>query len=134
MRIEETICFAALFQAITMKLWKIHNSNMTWRIYRRSLINENKQRAARWGTSGTLIDFGKRAEVPFAALLDELLEFIDDVVDELGSRDAVNYAKEIVRNGTGADRQLRVYEETKDLRSVVDYIMSETEHGIPLAS
>lgn len=134
MRIEETICFAALFQAITMKLWKIHNSNMTWRIYRRSLINENKQRAARWGTSGTLIDFGKRTEVPFGALLDELLEFIDDVVDELGSREAVNYAKEIVRSGTGADRQLRVYEETKDLRSVVDYIMSETEHGIPLAS
>lgn len=134
MRIEETICFAALFQAITMKLWKIHNSNMAWRVYRRSLINENKQRAARWGISGPLIDFGKRTEVPFAALLDELLEFIDDVVDELGSRDAVSYAKEIVRNGTGADRQLRVYQETKDLRSVVDYIISETEHGIPLAS
>ena len=134
MRVEETICFAALFQAITMKLWKIHNSNMTWRTYRRSLINENKQRAARWGTTGTLIDFGKRTEVPFAALLDELLEFVDDVVDELGSRNEVNYAREIMRNGTGADRQLRVYEETKDLRSVVDYIMSETEHGIPLAS
>jgi carboxylate-amine ligase len=134
MRIDETICFAALFQAITMKLWKIHNSNMTWRTYRRSLINENKQRAARWGTSGTLIDFGKRTEVPFSALLDELLEFIDDVVDELGSRNEVNYAREIVRNGTGADRQLRVYEETKDLKAVVDYIISETEHGIPLAS
>ena len=134
MRVEETICFAALFQAITMKLWKIHNSNMTWRTYRRSLINENKQRAARWGTTGTLIDFGKRTEVPFAALLDELLEFVDDVVDELGSRNEVNYAREIMRNGTGADRQLRVYEETKDLRSVVDYIISETEHGIPLAS
>jgi carboxylate-amine ligase len=134
MRVEETICFAALFQAITMKLWKIHNSNMTWRTYRRSLINENKQRAARWGTSGTLIDFGKRTEVPFAALLDELLEFIDDVVDELGSRKEVNYALQIMNNGTGADRQLRVFEETKDLRKVVDYIISETEHGIPLAS
>ena len=134
MRIDETICIAALFQAITMKLWKIHNSNMTWRVYRRSLINENKQRAARWGTTGQLIDFGKRTEVPFAALLDELLEFIDDVVDELGSRNQVNYAKEILRNGTGADRQLRVFQETKDLRSVVDYIISETEYGIPLAS
>src|SRR5436853_6033762 len=79
MRVEESICFAALFQAITMKLWKIHKSNMTWRTYRRSLINENKQRAARFGTSAPLIDFGKRAEVPFAALLDELLEFVDDV-------------------------------------------------------
>jgi carboxylate-amine ligase len=134
MRLDETICFAALFQAITVKLWKIHNSNMTWRLYRRSLINENKQRAARWGTTGQLIDFGKATEVPFTALLDELLEFVDDVVDELGSRKDVNYALEIIRNGTGADRQLRVYEETKDLKAVVDYIISETEHGIPLAS
>jgi carboxylate-amine ligase len=134
MRVDETICFAALFQAITKKLWKIHNSNMTWRLYRRSLINENKQRAARFGTEGMLIDFGKRTEVPFGALLDELLEFVDDVVDELGSRKEVYYAREIMQRKTGADRQLKVYEETKDLRSVVDYIISETEHGIPLAS
>ena len=134
MRIEETICFAALFQAVTVKLWKIHNSNMTWRVYRRSLINENKQRAARFGISGNLIDFGKRTEVPFGMLLDELLEFVDDVVDELGSRNEVYYAREIIKNGTGADRQLRVYEETKDLRSVVDYIVSETEQGTSLAT
>ena len=134
MRIDETICFAALFQAITVKLWRIHNSNMTWRLYRRSLINENKQRAARFGIDGNLIDFGKRAEVPFAMLLDELLEFVDDVVDDLGSRKEVNYAKEIMRHRTGADRQLEVFERTNDLKAVVDYIIGETEHGIPLAS
>ena len=134
MRVDESICFAALFQAITYKLWKIHNSNMTWRLYRRSLINENKQRAARFGIDGKLIDFGKRTEVPFAMLLDELLEFIDDVVDELGSRKEVNYAREIMRTRPGADRQLQVFEKTKDLKAVVDYIISETEHGIPLAS
>ena len=67
-------------------------------------------------------------------LLDELLEFVDDVVDDLGSRKDVYYAREILRHRTGADRQLRVFEETKDLRAVVDYIISETEHGIPLAS
>ena len=134
MRIDETICFAALFQAITVKLWRIHNSNMTWRLYRRSLINENKQRAARFGIDGNLIDFGKRTEVPFRMLLDELLEFIDDVVDDLGSRKEVNYAREILRHKTGADRQLDVFEKTKDLKAVVDYIIAETEHGIPFAS
>jgi len=68
--------------------------------------------------------------VPFAMLLDELLEFVDDVVDELGSREEVNYAREIMRNGTGADRQLRAYSERNDLRDVVDYIVKETEHGV----
>ena len=49
----------------------------------------------------------------------ELLEFVDDVVDELGSRRAVEYVHTILREGTSADRQLRVYRETGDLRAVV---------------
>ncbi|HEY8130951.1 MAG TPA: carboxylate-amine ligase [Thermoanaerobaculia bacterium] len=134
MRVDETICFAALFQAVTVKLWKLYSSNLTWRVYRQALLNENKQRAARFGIDSKLIDFSKKAEVPFELLLDELLEFIDDVVDELGSRKDVQYAREILRHRTGADRQLKVFEETKDLRAVVDYIISESEYGIPLAS
>jgi glutamate---cysteine ligase / carboxylate-amine ligase len=130
MRIDETICFAALFQAITVKLYRIYRQNMGWRMYRRSLLNENKARAARFGTGGKLIDFGIREEVPFTALLDELLAFVDDVVDELGSREEVYYAREILKRGTGADRQLEVYGRTNDLRDVVDYIVSETEQGV----
>jgi carboxylate-amine ligase len=133
MRVDETICFAALFQAITVKLWRLYRQNMGWRLYRRSLLNENKSRAARFGTSSKLIDFGKREEVPFAELLEELLMFVDDVVDDLGSRKDVEYAREIVRRGTGADRQLAVYEKTGDIKAVVDYIIEETEHGIDLA-
>lgn len=130
MRIDETICFAALFQALTVKLYRIYSRNMGWRQYRRSLLHENKSRAARFGTTGNLIDFGKGEEVPFSLLLDELLEFIDDVVDELGSRQEVYYAREIVARGTGADRQLAVYGERNDLRDVVDYIVKETAHGV----
>jgi len=127
LRIDETICLAALFQAVTKKLYLLYNSNLTWRNYRQALLNENKQRAARFGTEGKLIDFSQKTEVPYELLLDELLEFIDDVVDELGSRKDVEYAKEIVRHRTGADRQLQVFEKTGDLRKVVDYIISETE-------
>jgi len=130
MRVDETLCFAALFQAITKKLWKLYSQNMGWRLYRRSLINENKQRAARFGIDGPLIDFGKREEVPFEALIDELLEFVDDVVDELGSRKDVYYAREILKNRPGADRQLAAFEKRGDLRDVVDTIVGETEYGV----
>src|SRR5215210_6852820 len=130
MRIDETICIAALFQALTVKLYRIYSKNMGWRQYRRVLLNENKSRAARFGTEGKLIDFGKQEEVPYTALLDELLEFIDDVLDELGSREDVYYAREILRRGTGADRQLAVYAERNDLKDVVDYIVNETRHGV----
>ena len=80
-----------------------------FRLYRRALIEENKWRAARWGLDGKLIDFGKRAEVPMRDLALELLEFVDDVVDELGSREAVDYVHTVLAEGTSADRQLAVY-------------------------
>ncbi|HVG22865.1 MAG TPA: carboxylate-amine ligase [Thermoanaerobaculia bacterium] len=130
MRVDETICIAALFQALTVKLYRIYSKNMGWRHYRRVLLNENKSRAARFGTEGKLIDFGKGIEVPYTDLLDELLEFIDDVVDEMGSRKEVEYARHIVQNGTGADRQLAAYSKRNDLKDVVDYIVEETRHGV----
>jgi carboxylate-amine ligase len=130
MRVDETICFAALFQALTVKLYRIYKKNMGWRLYGRALINENKQRAARFGTGGKLIDFGRREEVPFEELLHELLEFIDDVVDELGSRKDIEYAREILRRGTGADRQLAAFAKRSDLKDVVDAIVAETAYGV----
>jgi carboxylate-amine ligase len=130
MRADETIALAALIQATVAKLYKLHSKNQGFRLYRRALIMENKWRALRYGISGKLIDFGKGVEVPLVSLMDEYLELIDDVVDELGSRHEINYVREILKNGTGADRQLRVWNETHDMKKVVDYIIEETEAGI----
>jgi len=130
MRVDETIALAALIQATVAKLWKLHAANQGFRLYRRALIMENKWRALRYGLDGKLIDFGKKSEVPLRVLMEEYMEFIDDVVDELGSRDELQYIYSILRNGSGADRQLRVYQETGDMHKVVDYIISETEAGI----
>ena len=107
--------------------------NLGFRRYRRALILENKWRASRYGIDGKLIDFGKEIEVPFRELVGEMLEFVDDVVDELGSRRDVEAVNWILENGTGADRQLRVYEATGgDLKKVVDYICEETSYGLPV--
>ena len=130
MRLDETVTLAALIQAICVKLYKLRAQNLGWRKYRRALILENKWRASRYGIDGKLIDFGKEIEVPFRELAKEMLAFVDDVVDELGSRQEVERVNWILENGTGADRQLRVYERTGDLMKVVDYICEETCHGL----
>jgi len=132
MRADETIAIAALIQATVAKLWKLHAANQSFRLYGRALIMENKWRAARYGIDGKMIDFGKETEVPVRDLIDEYLNLIDDEVDDLGSRNEINYIHRILENGTGADRQLRIYQETGDLTKVVDYIVYETQAELAL--
>lgn len=127
--IDETMAFVALFQALCAKLYKLRLQNMEFISYSRTLINENKWRAARYGIDGKLIDFGKEIEVDCRSLTLELLDFVDDVVDELGCRDDLQYIHQILANGTGADRQLAVFQETGSLESVVDFITSQTLIG-----
>ncbi len=127
MRADETIAIAALIQATVAKLYKLHAANQGFRLYRRALIMENKWRALRYGLDGKIIDFGKQEEVPVRDLIYEYLKFVDDVVDELDSREEINYIHRILEHGTGADRQLRVFQETGDLKKVVDHIVQETE-------
>ncbi|PYR04871.1 MAG: carboxylate-amine ligase [Acidobacteria bacterium] len=125
-----TIAIAALAQAVIVKLYKLRRRNLGFRLYHRRLLEENKWRAARWGLDGKLIDFGRRQEVPMRDLALELLEFVDDVVDELDSRREVQYVRDILRDGTSADRQLAVYRETGDLRAVVQAIVRETSESV----
>jgi carboxylate-amine ligase len=131
MRLDETVAIAALIQAICAKLFQLRERNLGWRTYRRAFLLENKWRAARYGIEGNLIDFGKEIEVPFRDLAEEMLEFVDDVVDELGSRREVESIRWILENGSGADRQLAVYRDSgEDLKQVVDFICEETRHGL----
>lgn len=128
--VDEAMCIVAIIQALVAKLYKLTIANTSFNIYRIALIKENKFRAARYGIDNHMIDFGLQKEVETKCLIIELLEFIDDVVDELGSRDQINYVHTIMKEGTGADKQLRVFEQTQDLTKVVDLITSEFTRGL----
>jgi glutamate---cysteine ligase / carboxylate-amine ligase len=130
-RVDDTVAIAALFQAIVAKLNTLIEKNLGFRLYRRMLIQENKWRAVRWGLDGKMIDFGKQKEVPARDLIRELLDFVDDVLDNLGSRKEVEHIHTILERGTSADEQLRVYSETNDLNSVVDRLIELTTENVP---
>jgi len=129
-RVDDTLAMAALIQAIIAKLHKLQWQNMSFRIYRRRLIDENRWRASRYGIDGKLIDFGKEAEVETRGLLNELLEFISTEVNELGSKNEIAHVERIMREGTGADRQLAAWEHTRNMKGVVDQIVAETYEGL----
>ena len=130
MTVDETITIAALFQAICARIYMLRSKNLNYIQYSRALLNENKWRASRYGVDGYLIDFGKEEEVNTRSLIYELLDFLDPVLDHLGSRHRVLHVNKMLENGTGADRQLAVFEETKNLTSVAEYIQSQFLVGV----
>ncbi len=127
---DETVAIAALIQAVVARLYSLISKNLGFRLYRRLYINENKWRASRYGLEGKLIDFGKKTEVETKNLIYELLDFVDEVVDDLGIRKEMDFIREIVKRGTGADRQLEVWNRTQNLKDVMEYIISETYRGL----
>jgi len=130
-RVDDTIAIAALFQAMVAKVNKLLDRNLTFRLHHKMLIEENKWRALRYGLDGKMIDFGKGTEVPVRELIRELLEFVDDVVDDLRSRKEIRHIRTILDRGTSADEQLRVWRETEDINAVVDRLIELTMENVP---
>jgi carboxylate-amine ligase len=128
--IDDTIAIVALIQALVAKLYVLRSQNLGFRVYSSALIEENKWRAYRYGLHGKLIDFGAQCEKPTSELIEELLAFVDDVVDELGSRREIEHVRTILARGTSADKQLEIFKETGDLKQVVDWVVAETVAGV----
>ncbi len=124
--VDDAICCAALFQALVLKHYKMRKDNVTFRRYPMGMVEENKWRALRYGVEGKLVDFGRQEELPTKMLLTELVEFVDDVLDDLGSRKEVEHVYTILERGTSAARQIKVFEDTGDVRKVVDWLVEET--------
>jgi carboxylate-amine ligase len=132
-RVDDTLAIAALIQAVIAKLHTLLRQNITFRVYRRRLLDENRWRASRYGIDGKLIDFGKETEVEARSLLNELLEFVSTEVNDLGTQKEMAHIERIMREGTGADRQLAVWERAQDMKVVVDHIVAETYEGLNMS-
>jgi glutamate---cysteine ligase / carboxylate-amine ligase len=130
-RLDHTIAITALIQALMAQLYLLHKRNMAWRTYPRSLIEENKWRAVRYGARGKLIDFGEERERPFAELVDEMISFAGEAASMLGTEKDVAAVRDILRDGTSAEGQLQVHEKSsQDGKAVVDWLIRETMRGL----
>lgn len=129
-RIDDTVAIAALIQAVMGKLYLLYRRNQAWRSYSRELIEENKWRAVRYGLDGQLIDFGKQEQVPTKHLVGELIEFVGEAADIFQSHNEMDRVRTLLREGTSADRQLRVFEEKKSYQAVVDDLIEQSKMGV----
>lgn len=137
-RLDDAMTVAALYQCLLGFLYRLRRNNQRWRTYAPGIIEENVWRAQRYGTGGSLVDFGKGALVPFSDLLEELIELVAQDAIDLDVRDEIRHARTIVSEGTSADRQISAFEgaiadgaeEHEALQAVVDQLIVDTLYGI----
>ena len=137
-RIDDGITVAAMFQSLLAVLFARRSANQRWRSYANMLVSENIWRAQRYGVEATLMDYGRGELVPYADLVEEIIDLVDEDAAELGCLDDVQRARRIVAEGTSADRQLRSYHHAlesgsgpdKALAAVVDGLIVDTKMGL----
>jgi len=130
--LEDTLGIAAICQALVAKLSYLNERDKGVQVMRRDYIEENKWRAMRYGLDAEVLDFERLRRVSMRDALRELLDFVDDVVDDLGSRREIDYVRSLLDDpqGTGADRQMAVYQESNDLQRVSQFLMARTLEGV----
>ena len=137
-RMDDSITVAAIFACLLSMLLRLRRDNQRWRLYANMLVQENRWRAQRYGVTGELVDFGKGALVPYADLLEEMIELVREDAERLGCVDEIESARDILKRGTSSQRQLAIFEsalhEDKDsqlaLEAVVDWLVAETAYGV----
>jgi carboxylate-amine ligase len=137
-RLDDAMTIAALYQCVLGYLYRLRRNNQRWRVYSPGIIEENVWRAQRYGVEGSLVDFGKGTLVPFPDLVEEMIELVAQDAVEFDVRDEVRHARDIVRDGTSSQRQIKAYEkaiadgadEREALEAVVDELIVDTLYGI----
>jgi carboxylate-amine ligase len=137
-RLDDAMTIAALYQALLGYLYRLRRNNQKWRTYAPGIIEENIWRAQRYGTTGSLVDFGKGRLIPFPDLVDEMIELVSQDAIDFDIRDEIRHARDIIRDGTSADRQTAAHEKAiaggandrEALQAVVDELIVDTLYGI----
>jgi glutamate---cysteine ligase / carboxylate-amine ligase len=127
-RMAHTLGLAGLTQALCRMLLRLRDANLSWRKYDRFLISENRWRAQRYGTSDSLIDFGDRKMKGFDTLFEEIVGLLAEDAEVLGCLDEVCALRDVVKEGTSADRQRNIWAdapEGKGGEAIVRHLIEE---------
>ena len=131
--LDDTIAIAALCQALVAKLVWLHQHHLTLHIVPRHFVEEHKWHASRYGLDAMVFDFVHERHLTMREAVLELLDLVDDVLDDLGSRREILYLRTLLSSphGTGADRQIHLFQRTKSTNDVIKYLMQQTMRGVP---
>ncbi len=131
---RDAITIAAMYLSLLHMLHRLKRENQRWRRYATMLIEENRWRAQRYGSDAGMLDIGKGAIVPYADLLEEIIDLVATDAGELDCTEELLGARDILARGTSAHNQVAVLKQAEEagadhqeaLKAVVDWLMEET--------
>lgn len=133
--LDDTLAIAALCQALVAKVTWLNQRDEILPMLSCHFVDENKWRVIRAGLDAEVVDFVQGVRLPMRRSLHDMLDFVDDVVDDLGSRREITYLRNLIESqqGTGADRQIALYRQTGSAAEVIRLLMQQTMQGIPVS-
>ncbi len=126
-RLEHTVALAALVQAMVKELCEHFEAGKKLSRYPYELLDENKWLAARYGLGGDLVDLPSSERVPAADLARRLVKRLQPHAKELGADSELEGIEDLVANGSGGQRQQKLWQRKQDLRELVREIVNITD-------
>ena len=128
-RVEDAVAIAAYCQAVVKQLSEAYEAGDEIPSYHRILTSENKWLAARYGLEAPVLDLGagRRNRIPIARMVRRTLKQIEPHARDLGAERELEGVDAILRRGSSAARQLRVYNANRDIVEVAREIADATE-------
>jgi glutamate---cysteine ligase / carboxylate-amine ligase len=128
--INEAVMIAGLVRALARTCYEGAMRDEPYCRARPELLRAAQWQAARYGLGGELIDVHAEGSVPAAGLVESLVGFVRPDLEGSGDWDEVSaLVRETLQRGNGASRQRAVYQRTRRLEDVVDFLVGETAQG-----
>ncbi len=138
-RLDDVAAIVALYSTLVRWLVRLDHRGLLPPDPPTEIIAENRWLAQRYGVLAFLGDTGgDQGRVDIEDYIAQLIEELEEDARALHCEQALRHVLTIIRNGSGADRQLDHFRlrrlegdtEKEALRAVVDLVIRETQEGI----
>lgn len=142
-RLDDALCVAAFFRCLVRRLCEDRRFGYAVTSEMRAIAYENRWRIQRFGTDTSIVDPQTLEPTTVARELETLGTLLAEDADALGCRDEFERWRDILTEGTAADRQIDIYDEsraagmtrTAALREVMAWLVDETmRHSVAPAA
>lgn len=123
--LDDVIGITALIQCLVARLSEQIDEGVYQHDAHPMMVQQNKWKACRYGLTATLVDPATHQTIKSRKLIENLVEFLLPVADKLQCRTELEWVAKMIARPNGAERQIEVYQKTKDMRAVVETLIEE---------